>query len=118
MEVIIILLVIAFGLFYFVPFGHYYWSTKSGLNISLPYMIGMRIRKENIKTITDSLIEAKISKVDVSIQDLEALYLAGGNPLTVIKDMSLAKSKGIDLSFKDASQKHLIELGLNKKESL
>jgi uncharacterized protein YqfA (UPF0365 family) len=114
---ILILLAVAFGLFYFIPFGHYYWSRKSGLDISLSYMIGMRIRKAQIKTIIDSLVEAKISKVDVRIQDLEALNLAGGNPLLVIKDMTKAKSNGIDLSFKDASQKHLLELERIEKES-
>lgn len=117
MELIIIAAVLIL-LVYFVPFGYYYYSKKSGLNISLRYMIGMRIRKVPIKNIMDALIEAKISEIkNLKIQDFEALCLAGGDPLVVIKAIVQAKSKGITLTYKEASGEQLNGIDLLKKYS-
>lgn len=68
MELIIIAIVLIF-LIYFVPFGYYSFSKKAGLDISFGYMIGMRMRKVPIKIIMDALIEAKISKIKITIQE-------------------------------------------------
>ena len=113
---LIIIVVVLILMLYFIPFGYYYFSKKSGLKISFGYMIGLRIRKVPIKNIMDAMIEAKIAKItNVTIQDFEALSLAGGDPSIVMKAIVNAKSKGIDLTFKEASGEQLNGIDLIEK---
>ena len=66
--------------FYYVPIFLWISARVSGVRISLIQLGLMRIRKVPAQVITQALIEAhKAGLQEVTRDDLEAHYLAGGN---------------------------------------
>ncbi len=66
--------------FYYVPFFLWISAQVSGVRISLMQLMLMRIRKVPVSTIVQAMIEAhKAGLHEVTRDDLEAHYLAGGN---------------------------------------
>ena len=121
MENIYLLLIIGissiFGLwlmFYFVPIGLWFTALVSGIEITLLELVLMRWRKVPPTIIVNALIKSSKGGVNLERNDLEALYLAGGNIDNVTEGMIYANAKGIELSFKvasklDLAQKNIIE---------
>lgn len=100
--------------FYFIPIGLWFTALVSGIEISLLELVLMRWRKVPPTLIVNALIASSKGGVKLERDDLEALYLAGGNIDNVTKGMIYAKANGIELSFKVASslelaQKNIIE---------
>lgn len=75
----------------------------SGARVSLVGLIGMRLRKVNPNVIVLSRINAVKAGLQLSIEELEAHYLAGGNVPQVVKALIAASKANIDLSFKQAT---------------
>lgn len=75
----------------------------SGAKISLFSMIGMRIRKVNPRLIVTSKIMAVKAGLEVTTNDLEAHFLAGGNVARVVQALITADKAGIPLNFKQAT---------------
>lgn len=109
MEVTLILILIALVIiicifFYYVPFFLWISARVSGVRISLMQLFLMRIRKVPASVIVRALIEAhKAGLNDVSRDDLEAHYLAGGNVEKVVHALVSASKANIDLGFKMAT---------------
>lgn len=109
MEITLILILIALViiiciLFYYVPFFLWISARVSGVRISLMQLFLMRIRKVPASVIVRALIEAhKAGLNDVSRDDLEAHYLAGGNVEKVVHALVSASKANIDLGFKMAT---------------
>ncbi len=109
MEVTLILLLIAAIVvicifFYYVPFFLWVSAQVSGVRISLMQLFLMRIRKVPASVIVRALIEAhKAGLSDVTRDDLEAHYLAGGNVEKVVHALVSASKANIDLGFKMAT---------------
>lgn len=100
--------------FYFIPIGLWFTALVAGIDISLLELVLMRWRKVPPTLIVNALIASSNGGVNLERDDLEALYLAGGNIDNVTKGMIYAKANGIELSFKVASrlelaQKNIIE---------
>ncbi|MBC7451762.1 MAG: flotillin-like protein FloA, partial [Cytophagales bacterium] len=96
--------VIAFFLFlYFVPFNLWITAVFSGVRISLPQLIFMRIRRVSPRLIVESLITATKAGIDITTNDLETHVLAGGNVPNVIKALISADKANIVLTFKQAA---------------
>ena len=90
--------------FYYVPFFLWISALVSGVHISLVQLMLMRIRKVPVGTIVQALIEAhKAGLSDVTRDDLEAHYLAGGNVEKVVHALVSASKANIDLGFKMAT---------------
>ncbi|MDE6265265.1 MAG: flotillin-like protein FloA [Paramuribaculum sp.] len=90
--------------FYYVPFFLWISARVSGVRISLMQLVLMRIRKVPVGTIVQAMIEAhKAGLHDVSRDDLEAHYLAGGNVEKVVHALVSASKANIDLGFKMAT---------------
>ena len=90
--------------FYYVPFFLWISARVSGVKISLMQLVLMRIRKVPVGTIVQAMIEAhKAGLHDVSRDDLEAHYLAGGNVEKVVHALVSASKAKIDLGFKMAT---------------
>ena len=104
-------LILIWVLLYYVPLGLYFQATLSGIRISIFELIFMRFRKVPPAIIINSMIECSKAGVIVKRDELEALFLAGGNIDNVSKGLIFAKASGIKLSFKDAAQ-----LDLAKKD--
>lgn len=100
--------------FYFIPVGLWFTALVSEIEISLLELVLMRWRKVPPTIIVNALITSSKGGVKLERDDLEALYLAGGNVDNVTNGMIYAKANGIELSFKAASrlelaQKNIIE---------
>ena len=103
--VLIAVAIIALSVFfYYVPFFLWISARVSGVNISLLQLFLMRIRKVPANVITQALIEAhKAGLSEITRDDLEAHYLAGGNVVKVVHALVSAAKANIDLGFKMAT---------------
>ena len=90
--------------FYYVPIFLWISARVSGVRISLIQLGLMRIRKVPAQVITRALIAAhKAGLQEVTRDDLEAHYLAGGNVEKVVHALVSASKANIDLGFKMAT---------------
>ncbi len=87
----------------FVPLKNYFTALFSGAYIPSFRLISLKNRKMNIPTIVNAYIMAKKSKINVSLKEIESLYLSEGDITEVLKALNLAKDAGINLSFQLAS---------------
>ncbi len=100
--VVVFILVCIF--FYFVPFFLWISARASGVHISLIQLFLMRIRNVPPATIVNAMIEAhKAGLNNITRDDLEAHYLAGGHVVRVVHALVSAAKANIDLSFKTAT---------------
>ncbi len=90
--------------FYYVPFFLWISARVSGVRISLIQLFLMRIRQVPANVIVRAMIEAhKAGLQDVTRDDLEAHFLAGGNVEMVVHALVSASKANIDLGFKMAT---------------
>lgn len=100
--VVILLLTILF--FYFVPFPLWFSAKVSGVNISLLQLVLMRFRKVPPSVIVRAMIEAhKAGLMNLTRDELEAHYLAGGHVERVVHALVSASKANIDLNFQMAT---------------
>ena len=98
--IVALALVVLIVFFYYCPF--FLWM--SGVKVSLLQLVLMRIRQVPPGVIVRALIEAhKAGLHDVTRDDLEAHYLAGGNVERVVHALVSAAKANIDLGFKMAT---------------
>ncbi|MBD5374678.1 MAG: flotillin-like protein FloA [Paramuribaculum sp.] len=98
------LLIVLCIFFYYVPFFLWISARVSGVRISLMQLMLMRIRKVPASVIVRAMIEAhKAGLSDVTRDDLEAHYLAGGDVEKVVHALVSASKANIDLGFKMAT---------------
>ncbi len=89
---------------YYVPFFLWISARVSGVRISLRQLMLMRIRRVPASVIVRAMIEAhKAGLSDVTRDDLEAHYLAGGDVEKVVHALVSASKANIDLGFKMAT---------------
>lgn len=100
---IVILAIIFLVLFFsFVPLGLWISARASGVRIGIFQLVGMRVRKVIPSRIVNPMIKATKAGLDVSINKLEAHYLAGGNVDRVINALIAAQRAGIPLGFEQS----------------
>ena len=101
----LVLIAIFLGIFfYYVPFLLWLSSKVSGVRISLMQLFLMRIRKVPPSIIVNALIEAhKAGLSNITRDELEAHYLAGGHVVRAVHALVSAAKANIDLSFKTAT---------------
>lgn len=98
----ILLFVIIF--FYYVPFFLWVNALSAGVNISLVQLFLMRLRRVPPRTIVYAMIEAhKAGLKNVTRDNLEAHYLAGGHVEKVVHALVSASKANIDLPFQMAT---------------
>lgn len=98
---IIGLLIILF--FVFVPIGLWVSSLAANVRVSIFNMIGMKLRRVKPAKIVMPLIKARKAGLDLSANQLEAHYLAGGNVDNVVDALIASERAGIDLKFEKAA---------------
>lgn len=96
-------IVLFFLFLYFVPVNLWITARFSGVKIGLADLIFMRIRKVPPRVVVDSLITATKAGLDITSNDLETHFLAGGNVPNVIRALISADKANISLSFKQAT---------------
>ena len=101
---IVFLGIVAFFMFlYFVPVGLWITAIFANVKVSIGELIGMRIRKVPPGIIVNSLITATKAGLQVTTNELETHYLAGGDVPNVIRALISADKANMNLSFKQAT---------------
>jgi len=88
---------------YLVPIPLWIAAWASGAYVGLITLIGMRLRRVPPSTVITARISSVKAGIDVSLNDLEAHYLAGGNVVRVVNAMISADKANIPLPFKRAA---------------
>ena len=109
MQLPFILLIIAgtfiFILFflYFVPVNFWITAVFSNVKISILNLILMRLRKVPPSIVVNAMINSTKSGLNITTNEIETHYLAGGNVNNVIKALISADKANIPLTFKMAT---------------
>ncbi len=101
--VIVGALILLWVFLYFIPIGLWFQAQVSGVRISLLQLIIMRWRKVPPGVIVSAMIEGWKAGLELSRDELEAHYLAGGHVSKVVHALVSAAKANIDLSFKMAT---------------
>ncbi|MBM4441631.1 MAG: flotillin-like protein FloA [Candidatus Rokubacteria bacterium] len=100
----VILAVVALALIlYLVPIPLWIAAWASGAYVGLFTLVGMRLRRVPPGTVVNARISAVKAGLDISINDLEAHYLAGGNVVRVVNALISADKANIAMPFKRAA---------------
>jgi uncharacterized protein YqfA (UPF0365 family) len=102
--VLLILVIAALAvIFYLIPVRLWIAAWAAAAYVGLFTLIGMRFRRVPPGTIVTARISAVKAGLDISIDDLEAHYLAGGNVVSVVNAMISADKANIVMPFKRAA---------------
>ncbi|WP_200974237.1 flotillin-like protein FloA [Echinicola sp. 20G] len=96
-------LILLFIFLYFVPVNLWITAIFANVKVGIGELIGMRIRKVPPSIIVNSLITATKAGLNLTTNELETHYLAGGNVPNVIRALISADKANINLSFKQAT---------------
>jgi uncharacterized protein YqfA (UPF0365 family) len=102
---LIILAVAAIILFYFMASAISLWiqALVSGARVGLFTIVFMRLRKVPPKLVVTAKIMAVKSGLDISTNDLESHFLAGGEVMRVVQALIAADKANIELVFNRAA---------------
>ncbi|NMA55524.1 MAG: flotillin-like protein FloA [Firmicutes bacterium] len=90
-------------LFSFIPIGLWISAQAAGVKISIMGLVGMRLRRVPPSRIVHPLIKAIKAGLDLTSNQLEAHFLAGGNVDRVVNALIAAHRAGIPLTFERAA---------------
>ncbi|MCL1945983.1 MAG: flotillin-like protein FloA [Chitinivibrionia bacterium] len=94
-----IFLFIMFVVFVGSPFALWFQAAVSSANVGLVNIIFMRFRKVPAKLIVDAMITATKANLQITSDQLEAHFLAGGNVIRVVQALVAASKANIALTF-------------------
>ncbi len=97
--IIAVAIVAVMTFFYFVPVGLWITALAADVDVSIPMLVGMRLRNVPPGRIVDALIKANKAGLEVNENQLESHYLAGGNVDRVIDALIAAHRAQIPLPF-------------------
>lgn len=96
-------LVFVFLFFTFVPIGLWISAFAAGVRVGIFTLVGMRLRRVIPSRVINPLIKATKAGLNLSINKLEAHYLAGGNVDRVVNALIAAQRADIQLEFERAA---------------
>ncbi|AUX42068.1 hypothetical protein SOCE26_034950 [Sorangium cellulosum] len=100
--VLLLLAALFLGL-YMIPIPLWIAAWASGAYVGLFTLVGMRFRRVPPGTVVTARISAVKAGLDISVNDLEAHYLAGGNVVRVVNALISADKANIPMPFKRAA---------------
>jgi uncharacterized protein YqfA (UPF0365 family) len=103
MGLLVVFIAVLAMVLYLVPLPLWIAAWASGAYVGLFTLIGMRLRRVPPGTVITARISAVKAGLDISLNDLEAHYLAGGNVVRVVNAMISADKANIPLPFKRAA---------------
>mgnify|MGYP000244708470 CR=1 FL=1 len=97
--------IILFILFFFtfIPIGLWISALAANVHVGIITLVGMRLRRVIPSRIVNPLIKATKAGISVSINKLEAHYLAGGNVDRVVNALIASQRANIPLEFERAA---------------
>ncbi|MBM7649993.1 uncharacterized protein YqfA (UPF0365 family) [Bacillus ectoiniformans] len=87
----------------FVPVMLWISALAAGVKVSIFTLVGMRLRRVIPSRVINPLIKAHKAGIDVTTNQLESHYLAGGNVDRVVNALIAAHRANIELSFERAA---------------
>lgn len=97
---IVFIVIIFFVLFFnFIPVGLWISAFAADVRVGIFTLVGMRLRRVVPNKIILPLIKARKAGLDLSVNQLEAHYLAGGNVDKVVNALIAAYRANMDLQF-------------------
>ncbi len=90
-------------LFYIIPINLWFQAAVSGVPVSLLQLIIMRFRKVPPGAIVHAMITSKKAGIDITRDQLEAHYMAGGDIQVVVTALISADKANMNLSFNTAT---------------
>ena len=95
-------LIVFFILFFsFIPIGLWISAIAANVKVGILTLVGMRLRRVVPSRVVNPLIKATKAGLDVSINKLEAHYLAGGNVDRVANALIATQRASIPLNLKE-----------------
>lgn len=101
--VIILILIAVLIILRFIPIGLWISALAAGAKVGIVDLIGMRFRRVSPAKIVNPLIKAEKAGLTVTVTQLEAHYLAGGNVDRVVNALIAAERANIALVFERAA---------------
>ena len=98
---------IALLLLLVLPVRTFFRGLSSGVRIDFLQLVFMQLRKVSPKVIMNALIMATQGGLQITRNEVEAHYMAGGDVMAVIAAMITAEENGVALSFEKASKAQL-----------
>ncbi|RFU61352.1 flotillin-like protein FloA [Bacillus sp. V59.32b] len=83
----------------FVPIALWISALAAGVKVSIFTLVGMRLRRVIPSRVVNPLIKAHKAGLDVTTNQLESHYLAGGNVDRVVNALIAAQRANIELTF-------------------
>ncbi|MCL2766506.1 MAG: flotillin-like protein FloA [Peptococcaceae bacterium] len=110
-------------LFSFIPVGLWISALAAGVRVGIFTLVGMRLRRVPPARIVNPLIKADKAGLSMTVNELEAHYLAGGNVDRVINALIAAERAAIPLAFERAAAIdlagrevfHAVQMSVNPK---
>lgn len=97
--VVVVALILLGILLSFVPVMLWISALAAGVRISIFTLVGMRLRRVTPSRVVNPLIKAHKAGLNVTTNQLESHYLAGGNVDRVVNALIAAHRANIELSF-------------------
>jgi len=113
MVIAVVALLIAIGIFWSF-FGVWIRAWLAGAPVGLITLVAMRLRQVPHGLIVDARITAKKAGIDLSIDSVEAHFLAGGNVVPTVQALIAAQKAGIELNWDRACAIDLATKGSGK----
>ncbi|WP_396021213.1 flotillin-like protein FloA [Bacillus sp. S/N-304-OC-R1] len=96
---VVLAIILLSVLFTFVPVMLWISALAAGVRVSIFTLIGMRLRRVIPSRVINPLIKAHKAGIDVTTNQLESHYLAGGNVDRVVNALIAAHRANIELRF-------------------
>ncbi|MFA7466845.1 MAG: flotillin-like protein FloA [Desulfotomaculaceae bacterium] len=96
-------LIVVVTIFSFIPVGLWISALAAGVRVGIMTLIGMRLRRVPPARIVNPLIKADKAGLDISVNQLEAHYLAGGNVDRLVDALIASARADIKLPFERAA---------------
>ncbi len=100
---VLVLIVVVFLAMFLPMFGLWIQALSAKAGVGIFELIGMKLRKVNPRTIVLSRIQAVRAGLNLTTEELETHYLAGGRVMNVVRALIAANRANIALGFKLAT---------------
>lgn len=98
-----LIIIVVAVLFTFVPITLWISALAAGVRIGIFTLVGMRLRRVIPSRVISPLIKAEKAGLNVTVNQLESHYLAGGNVDRVVNALIAAHRANIELTFQRAA---------------
>lgn len=98
-----LVIIVVAVLFTFVPIALWISALAAGVRIGIFTLVGMRLRRVIPSRVISPLIKAEKAGLNLTVNQLESHYLAGGNVDRVVNALIAAHRANIELTFQRAA---------------